>query len=301
MADRTENQRLFRRFVIHPVQGAFILTLFYLFRLMPITWGSAAGSFLFRTIGPRLRSDRVARRNLKMAFPDKSQDWIDRTVMEVWDNLGRGAGEWASVDLIDTRKPDSRVTVEGEEILSELKESGKSIVIFSGHIANWEISSLLLAQLGLPMVTIYRAASIPAAEYLFRRVRGRFMAELVPKDRGQMRRIIDAVRNGKTIGMLADQKLNEGLPIPFFGRDAMTPPTPAELAVRYNCPLVPVLSERLPGCRFRYKILPPLDIPTEGSRDERVRQTLVMMNKVLEDWIRERPGQWFWVHRRWPD
>lgn len=301
MADRSESQRLFRRFVLHPIQGAGIFAIFYTLRVLPITWGSALGSFLFRLIGPLLRSDRTARRNLKQAFPELSEDRIDALMQEAWDNLGRGAGEWASVDLIDTTDPNGRVRVDGEEIFTALKESDKGFILVSGHFGNWEISSLLVAQRGMPLTTIYRPASIPAMEYLFRKVRGKFMAELIPKDRSQMRHIVAAIKAGKQVGMLIDQRLNEGLPVPFFGRDAMTTPTPAEMAIRYDVPLVPVLAERLPGVRFRYKVLPPLELPTEGTREERVHATLVAMNKVLEDWIREHPGQWFWMHRRWPD
>lgn len=301
MADRTKVQRALRRYIIHPLQGGALLFAFILCRSAPITWGSALGSFLFRTIGPRLRGDRVARSNLARAFPEIPQSRIDEIVRNVWDNLGRGAGEWAKVDLIDTTDPTSRVSVEGEEVITALRESGKPFIVFSGHLGNWEVGSLLFAQRGLPLVTIYRPAAIPAVEFLFKRIRGRFMAELIPKDRGQVRRIIEALRAGKPVGMMADQKLNEGVPVPFFGRDAMTPAVPAELALRYQIPLVPVLAERLPGVRFRYKVLPPLELPTEGTRDEMVRETLLRMNRVLEDWITEHPDQWFWVHRRWPD
>lgn len=301
MADRTRTQRAIRHVIIHPLQGAAILLAFAFCRLAPITWGSAFGSFMFRLIGPRLRGQRVAERNLKMAFPDLTEHQIDAMIKKVWDNLGRGAGEWASVDLIDTTGSNSRVTIEGEEEIAKLKESGKPFIAFGGHFANWEIGSLIFAQRGLPLVTIYRPASIPAVEFLFKRIRSRFMAELIPKNRGQMRHIIEAIRAGHPLGIMADQKLNEGIAVPFFGRNAMTPPVPAELALRYKCPLVPVLAERLPGVRFRFRILPPLELPTEGTHDEKVFETLVRMNAVLESWISDHPDQWFWVHRRWPD
>jgi len=101
--------------------------------------------------------------------------------------------------------------------------------------------------------------------------------------------------------MLVDQKMNDGIPVPFFGRDAMTAPALARLALRFDCAVVPVRVDRLARARFRITAEPPLPLPRSG---ERARDTAALMrsvNAVLERWIRERPDHWLWLHRRWPD
>ena len=99
--------------------------------------------------------------------------------------------------------------------------------------------------------------------------------------------------------MLSDQKMNEGEWIPFFGLPAKTAPAGARLSLKYNCPFVPVRVERIEGTRFRVTYYPPL-ISHKKTEEEQLTDLLTQMNQLMENWIRERPEQWFWLHRRWP-
>jgi len=100
---------------------------------------------------------------------------------------------------------------------------------------------------------------------------------------------------------LVDQQLNEGVPVPFFGRPAMTGTATAALAMRFRCKVLPLRLERLPGTRFRVTIFPAMPFPDEADQQLANLAFMTDVNRMLEDWIRERPEQWFWVHRRWPD
>jgi Kdo2-lipid IVA lauroyltransferase/acyltransferase len=102
------------------------------------------------------------------------------------------------------------------------------------------------------------------------------------------------------VALLIDQKLNDGIAIPFFGIEAMTVDAPALFGLRLGLPLYPVRTERLGGARFRVTIYPPVDLPQSGDRDADVRAVMTHLNAILESWIRERPEQWLWIHRRWP-
>ena len=101
--------------------------------------------------------------------------------------------------------------------------------------------------------------------------------------------------------MLVDQKLNDGIAVPFFGRPAMTAPALGLLALRVDCTVLPTRVERLNHARFRLTLYPPLELPRSGDRDANVAALMTAVNTTLEGWIRERPEQWFWVHSRWPD
>lgn len=290
-----------KTWLVYPLQAALALAILLPLRYIPLTWAAATGAALAKLVGPKLRAHKTARHNLEKAFPDKSTAEIDIILHDMWDNLGRSIGEWAQVDRIPTQGPKSRVEIIGEEHLTHAVESGRSFIIFSAHMANWEIASLIPAQRGHPLANIYRRVENPWLERWVRHIRGRFTAELLPKGREGSKRLLGVLKEDKPLGLLVDQKLNEGIAVPFFGRDAMTTQSPADLAIRLKCPLIPTRLERLPGSRFRVTVLPPMALPDSGDRKADVLAITTEMNALLESWIRERPGQWFWVHKRWPD
>jgi KDO2-lipid IV(A) lauroyltransferase len=97
-----------------------------------------------------------------------------------------------------------------------------------------------------------------------------------------------------------DQKLNEGAAIPFFGHNAMTATAPVGIALRTGGSIVPVRCIRYPGSHFRIEVSPPLEIERTDDRKADAIKVLCQINGIIEDWIREYPAQWFWLHRRWP-
>jgi KDO2-lipid IV(A) lauroyltransferase len=101
--------------------------------------------------------------------------------------------------------------------------------------------------------------------------------------------------------VLVDQKMNDGIPVPFFGRPAMTAPAVAQLALRFDCAIIPARVERLKGARFRLTAFPPIEIAKTGNRQADTLAIMTRINAVVEGWIRERPDLWFWLHRRWPE
>jgi KDO2-lipid IV(A) lauroyltransferase len=112
---------------------------------------------------------------------------------------------------------------------------------------------------------------------------------------------VATLRNHGAVCMLIDQKMNDGIAVPFFGRNAMTAPAIAQLAYRHRCAVVPAVVERLEGTRFRLTISPPLELRETGDLDADVRALMVRINALVEEWVRARPEQWLWLHRRWPD
>src|SRR5207253_2644034 len=107
-------------------------------------------------------------------------------------------------------------------------------------------------------------------------------------------------KNGQSLAMLIDQKMNDGIAVPFFGRDAMTAPAIAEFALRYNLELIPARVVRTKGCHFEATIFPPMAYEKTGDEEKDVLTIMTAINAILETWIREHPEQWFWVHKRWP-
>lgn len=294
-------RRRLRRLLLDPPVGLLTLIAYGIFRLLPVDAASALGGRLARLIGPHLRGDRTARRNLARAFPEKSQADIDTIMAGLWDNLGRTIGEYPHLEEIQTTGPGSRVEVVDEDgVHKGLRESG-AYIFLAAHQANWEISAKAATDHGVGFAGIYRTASNPVVDWLVRRSRRSIYTDLLPKGRDGAKQTIGVLRAKRGLGMLVDQKFNEGLPIPFFGRDAMTATAPAELSMTFGCPLVPVQVERLEGAHFRMTVHPPIRVSKTGDRKANVRAALEQINALVESWVRARPEQWFWIHRRWPD
>lgn len=267
--------------------------------LLPLDWASWLGGVTGRLIGPRLGITKRARINLRAALSELTSAEIEAIVRGMWDNLGRVVYEYPHLKKIKVFVGD-RVEVRGLDNLKAALAAGRRVIMFSGHIGNWEIAALAGGQYGIDVAQIYRAANNPLVDEMLARLRGD-AGELIPKGAVASRRAVAALRRGGHLSLLADQKLNDGIAVPFFGRDAMTAPALATLALRFECDVLPVRVERLHGAHFRLTVYPKLPLPNSGDRTADTLALMTEVNRTLETWIRERLEQWFWLHRRWPD
>ena len=274
---------------------------FGLFRALPVDAASALGGCLASVVGPLLPVSRRARRNLELALPERSAGEIDGIVRAMWANLGRVAAEYAHLGEFRCYEPGGRIEVVGAEHLDALRAGGTGGILFSAHLGNWEVAALGATQRGVSLLQIYRAANNAAVDRLMALARRPVGGVFRPKGRRGAREAAAALGRGEYLAMLVDQKLREGIPVPFFGRPAMTAPALAALALRYRCPVLPARVERLSGATFRLTVYPPMDIPDSGDRQADSQALMASVNAVIEEWVRERPEQWLWLHRRWPE
>lgn len=291
---------MFKRYVSHPLQGLASHLFFLLVQLLPFSWASAIGGWLGRQIGPGLGISKRARRNLAIAFPDLQPDEIEKLVVEMWDNLGRTVMEYPLLKRLRFDGPSPHVETIGTEYLDQLRENGNPGILFSGHIANWETQAICMAKWGLQPHIVYRAPNNPYVERLFERQHLQ-NCTMVPKGPKGAKMALKALSQGGHLGMLVDQKMNDGIAVPFFGHDAMTAPALAQFAIKYDCPIVPVRAERVQGLKFRITCYPPLEIKPTGDRQADILAIMTEVNRILESWIRKQPAQWLWLHNRWPD
>jgi KDO2-lipid IV(A) lauroyltransferase len=285
----------------HRIEAWGARALLLLFRALPLDAASAVGGFLGRTIGPRLGATKRAVINLRRAMPELGDEAIRRIVRGMWDNLGRVIAEYPHLDEFRVYEPGGRVETRGIETADALLAAGRRIIFVSAHFGNWEIATLAATQKGLDVAQIYRAANNPLVDRLIAECRAIVGSELIPKGAVAARRSIEALREGRHLAVLVDQKMNDGIPVPFFGRDAWTAPAIAQLALRFDCAIVPARVDRLGGARFRLTVEPPIAIERTGDRHADAYAIMAKVNGVIEGWIRERPDLWFWLHRRWPD
>jgi KDO2-lipid IV(A) lauroyltransferase len=232
-------------------------------------------------------------------LPERGNDDVRRILRGMWDNLGRVVAEYPH--LKDFATENSRIEVVGTEHIHALRDDGKAGIFVSAHYGNWELNAAVAKWNGIDLVQVYRAANNPLVDPLITRARSHVAGRHIPTGAEGARQIIAAIRTGEHLGLLVDQKMNDGIPVPFFGRDAMTAPAAAELALRYGLPIVPARVERLSGAHFRVTVYPPLDLTSTDNKTQDALHVMTAINSIFEDWIRERPDHWFWLHRRWPD
>ena len=269
--------------------------------------GPVASSNLFgifcRIIGPLLPVSRVADANLRAALPELDAAGRRRVVRGVWENLGRTFGELPHiVDLQPTETGPGWELVGGETI-DWLAEKGGAAILFSGHIGNWEVLPVASAVRGVAFSSFYRPAENKQIDAMIRDMRrqaARADIQMFPKGAMGARQSLMHLSRGGRLGILMDQKMNDGIEVRFFGRPAMTAPALAALALRLRCPVIPGYVERLGPARFRVTCEPPLTLPDSGDRAADIAELTQTVNDTLERWVRAKPESWLWLHRRWP-
>jgi Kdo2-lipid IVA lauroyltransferase/acyltransferase len=290
--------RWMTRTIGHRVEGALVLSAAALFKALPLDAASALGGWIGRTIGPRLPGSRTADANLRRAMPELSPAERRRIVRGMWDNLGRTMAEYPHLLQIARE----RVEMAGGEHIAAMRDDDRGGIMVSGHFANWEIASAAVyRQSGLKLALVYRAPNNPYSARLIVKLRTAGTDINIPKGADGARQLLRHVSAGGHVGILVDQKLNDGIAVPFFGRPAMTATAPAALALRLKLPLHPVHVVRTGGAHFRMRVEPAMVLPDTGDRHADALEAMTTLNALLESWIRACPEQWLWLHRRWPD
>lgn len=261
---------------------------------------SAAGRWLLRVLGPRLDKTRIIRHNLQIAFPEKSESEIERLVRDVWGNLGSILTEYPHLGIICNREAASRLEIELRGDSDVFKNGGQPAIFVSAHLANWEIAPGAVAWQGIPLTGIYTPIQNPRIDRMLYRARAKLNCGMVKRE-GAVRQLIKELKKGVSVGLIVDQRVDVGEAVPFFGHAMNTSITPAQLALRFGCELIPVQVQRLGGARFRVIFHEPVqpDHTTTGER-EKILQMTRKVNTLFESWIRERPQEWICTKRRWP-
>ena len=289
---------------VNAVAGAAAVTLLRLLRLTNPDRIADFGGRVMGRVGPWLKEHRVGRANLAAAFPEKSPEEIETILAGVWDNLGRVGAEYAHLDRLwdyDWEDPKSRI--EGAPGTAarfrEMRDDGKPALVFAAHLGNWELPAVGATVYGTDTAILYRAPNIGDVAEAINRIRAVNMGTLIPAGPDAVLRVAAALERGAHVGMLVDQHFERGVPVTFFGRTCKANPMIARLAAHYDCPIYGARTIRLPGHRFRFELTPAMSAVRNDKGEVDVQATMQAITSVVEDWAREYPEQWLWLHRRW--
>lgn len=300
MADSDGPKRSNKR-LAYFLQGLPVLILFKLFALLPARTVSAIWGWGGRHLGPHFTKSSRAVAGLRRVYPEMAEDEIARIVKAMWDNLFRTAAEFVHLPKILATGDNQFVEIVGEEKFRALCDVDQPVLLISGHFANWEIGALPMLRNGGRAGIVYRKSNNPIVDRLVTGSRGAQGYDMLPKGREGAAGMLRIIKAGGQIAMLVDQKFNEGISVPFLGHDAMTSTAAAELAYKYGVALMPWRPERLEGCRFRLTLFDPLVCDQTADRKTEVERLTREINDILAGWIHDRPEQWMWLHRRWPN
>ena len=285
--------------------GLLVRAVFALLRVLGPDLGPRIGAFVARNLGPLTSANRIGRENIAGAFPEKSEAERAAILREAWDNLGRVACEYVHMDRIwdfDPTRPEAgRITATPETVAlyERLRDDGKPAIVFSAHLANWELPAIAAAKHGIDSAVLYRTPNSPAVAKEILRLRKGSMGTLVAAGMSAPFKLAKALERGQHIGMLVDQRFGRGPRVEFLGRPAYANPLMAQLARRYDCPVHGARAIRLPDGRFRLDLTEEIALPRDAEGLIDVDAATQVMNDVIAGWVREDPGQWLWMHRRW--
>lgn len=285
--------------------AALVRLLFGLVRLLGPDRAGTLGAAVARRCGPWVKAHRIALENIRQAFPELPAAEHARIAAAAWDNLGRTAAEYVHLDRIWDFNPErpsgGRIEIAPEvvERFQGLREDGKPALFFAAHLANWELPAIAAAKHGLPSAVLYRTPNNVAVARDIVALRETIMGKLIPANVAAPVRMMEALDQGLHVGMLIDQRFSRGPRVPFLGRLAYSNPLLARMARRFDCPVHGARAIRLPGGRFRLELTEAITLPRDDRGRVEVEAATALLNRIVEGWVREHPGQWLWMHRRW--
>lgn len=267
-------------------------------RPLAVSLGLGLGRIAY-TFGGRLR--RTGARNLQLAFPEMSEKERASILRGCFANLGRLLGEFSRLSRATPESLRSMIECEGIENLEAARDAGRGVILFTGHLGAWELSSFALSAFGYPMSFLARRIDNPKVEKIIERTRTRFGNRSIDK-RSAARPLLRTLRAGGTVGILVDLNTHphEAIFVDFFGIPASTTSGLATLALRTGAAVLPVFipwdEERR---RFVLRVDPPLNIERTGDEAEDVNRLTSLFTSIIESYVRRFPDQWLWIHRRW--
>ena len=275
----------------------------WIIRLIPLKYAAKMFERFARWLGPKIWRHKVVMDNLAIAFPEKSIEERNQLASDSWAQMARTLLEYIYLDEVfnlevEMEESDTIEIVNGEAF-QKLRDDGLPAILFTGHIANFELLPMVAAKFGLQIQSMYRRPSNKYAASQVEESRRDLGKNLVASGAGASFHLMSALDRGEHVGLLVDQKFRRGIKIPFFGKEAKTNPLLAKLARRYDCPVHGARTVRLPDGRFRLEITDELVLPRDENGDVDIRGTTELVTSVVEGWVREYPEQWLWMHRRW--
>ena len=278
------------------IQFCLIIFSFLIFKILGPSLSSKVSGKIFELIGPFFRSKQIIHSNIKKGIPEISSEKLEKITSLMWNNYGRLFAEYMFIKDFRYGNLASKIQIEGQEKLDEIKKSKKKVIFISGHFSNFELMAMYLEKTGIRLSAIYRPLNNIFLNRIMENIRIKFICKhQIKKGIGGLKKLITLKRDNYSTALMIDQRVSEGVLSNLFNQGALTTTIPAQLAKKFNIPVVPVYIERIKDLNFKISINDPINF----SKDDSIENITLKLNQILETMILRKPEQWIWSHNRW--
>ena len=275
-------------------QACLIYLLFIIGRIIGIKISRKIFSFLFAFIGPIFKSKKIIKSNINIFSIDINDYERNKIINNMWKNYGMTFIEYVFLDHL--KKKNSHIEINDEVNLLNVVKKNKPVIFVSGHFANFELMSMEITKKGINLATIYRPLNNFFLNPFMEHLRKRYVCKnQIKKGINGVRDAIEFIKKKHSIALMIDQRVSEGERVNFFGKPALTTTLPAQLAIKYDLPIIPVFIERTKEKNFRIEFYNEIISSNFADKIELTKK----LNEVLESMIVKNPNEWIWTHNRW--
>ena len=278
-----------------------IISLFSIFKIIGLRNASNIGSILGRFVGPLFRSRHIIQQNIKIGLGNVDKKKETEIIDSMWSNIGRTFAEYVFLkDFKFNKKKFNHMKIIGTNYLDKIKKNNETVIFYSAHFANFELMAMELDKFGIKLAAIYRPLNNFFLNPLMEHLRMKYICPIqIQKGVSGSREIIKKIKDEYSIALMVDQRVSEGPRLSFFNKEAHTTTIPVQIALKYNCKLVPIYIERKNGINFEMVIHEPYEITKTGVHEDDLKNNSLTINKNIERMIIKNPTQWIWTHDRW--
>ena len=275
-------------------QSIIIYIFFLIGKVFGINYSRKIFSFVFKNIAPFFKSRKIIQKNLDIFDGKITDEKKNKIISSMWRNYGLTFIEY--IFLKHFRNSDSHIEIVGQKNLKNVLEKNSPAIFVSGHFANYELMSMEITKKNIKLATIYRPLNNyflnPFMEYL----RKKYVCKnQIKKGINGVREAIEYIKEGTSVAMMIDQRVSEGQKVNFFGKPALTTTLPAQLAIKYKLPIIPVFIERMGDAKFKVEFFDEINVHNFKDKEDLTKN----LNEILEKMIVKNPYQWIWTHNRW--
>jgi Kdo2-lipid IVA lauroyltransferase/acyltransferase len=274
------------------------LPLYLLPRIAALRLGEWIGAGMYCIMS---RRRAIGYRNLTLAFGETLSDEEKHQILRItFRNLGKSLLEVIHFPKMSRREILEKVTIVGQEHYLAARAKGRGVLCLTAHCGNWEMSSHAQSAAGYPLSIVVRQLDNRWLDHVATKLRTLHGNTLLARKDG-LKHILAALKNNASIGILMDQNTlrSKGIFVDFFGKPACTIPVIAVLALRYNVPVIPTFIVRTGFDTHTLYIFPEVALQRTGDARHDIAVNTAHFNQIIEEFIRQHPDQWFWIHNRW--
>jgi len=283
------------------IEAIFIYSLFFLMKLIGLNLSRKISSYLFLNIGVFFRSKKLIKENISNALNNITDEKVEIIIKSMWKNYGLIFAEYIYLKKFRLNKfSKPHISISGKEILDQVIKSGKPAVFISGHFANFELMAMELEKNNIDLAAIYRPLNNFLLNPYMVFIRKKYICKnQIKKGLAGTKEVIRYIKKKYSVALMVDQRLGESERYPFFNKPAHTTTLPAQLALRFDCNIIPVYLERDKNNFFKMEILNPIEINKTDNLENDKKTITIKINQIIEKMILRNPEQWIWTHGRW--